>query len=64
MVYPQWLAEKTENVCLWKGDSQEQISSAMNTIILILHFPFFNYSRSILGFIFDITTLYDCQFLH
>jgi len=33
-------------------------------IILILHFPFFNYSRSILGFIFDITTLYDCQFLH
>jgi len=28
-----WLAEKMEMLCLWKGDSQEHISSAMNTII-------------------------------
>jgi len=51
-------------VCLWKGDSQEHIFSAMNTIILILHFPFLKYNRNILGFIFDIITLYSCPFLH
>jgi len=44
-----------------QGDSQEYISSAMNTIILILHFPFFKDNRSILGFIFDIITLQNCH---
>jgi len=54
-----------DHVCLWKGDSQEHISSVMNTIILILHFPFFKYNRSIIvGFIFDIVPLYNCPFLH
>jgi len=47
-----------------QGDSQEHISSAMNTIILILHFPLFKYNRSILGSIFDIIPLYNCPFLH
>jgi len=40
------------------------ISSTMNAIImLILHFPFFTYNRSVLGFIFDITSCYICPFL-
>jgi len=39
------------------------ISSAMNTVILIVHFPFFKYNRSILVFIFDIIPLYNCPFL-
>ena len=36
----------------------------MNTImgLLILQFPFFKYNRNILGFIFDITPLYNCPF--
>jgi len=50
-------------VCLWKGDSQEHISSAINTYF-ILHFPSFSYNRNILGFIFDIIPLYNCPFLH
>jgi len=29
----------------------KNISSAMNTVIVILHFPFFKYNSSILGFI-------------
>jgi len=45
-----------------KGDSQEHISSAMNSVILILHF-LFKYNRSILGFIFDIIPLYNYPFL-
>jgi len=30
--------ENGDAVCLWTGDSQERISSAMNTIILIFAF--------------------------
>jgi len=62
-----WIGGENGNVvCLWKDDSQEHISLAMNTImgILILQFPFFKYNRNILGFIFDITPLYNCPFLH
>jgi len=44
-----------------QGDSQV---TAMNTIILILHFPLFKYNRSILGSIFDIIPLYNSPFLH
>jgi len=44
--------ENGNAICLCKGDRQEHISSAMNTIILIVHFPFFKYNRSIPGFIF------------
>jgi len=43
--------ENVDTVCLWKGGRQEHISSAMNTIIFIFHFPFFKYNKSILGFI-------------
>jgi len=38
-------------VCLWKGDSQKHISSVMNTIILLFHFPFFRFNANILDFI-------------
>jgi len=55
--------EKGDAVCLWKSDSQEHISSLMNTIILILHFPYFKYNRNILGFIFDIILLHNYPFL-
>jgi len=41
---------------------REQFSPAINTIILIFHFPFLKYKRSILGFIFDIIPLYNCPF--
>jgi len=43
--------ENGDAVCSWNGDSQEHISPAMSTIIRILHFPFFKYNKSIIGFI-------------
>ena len=42
-------------VCLWKDDSQEHISPAMNTILLLFHFPFFKFNINILGIIFFIS---------
>ena len=51
--------ENGDAVYLWKDDSQEHISSVMNTIILILHFQFFRYNRCILGFVFDIIPLFQ-----
>jgi len=53
--------ENGDAVCLCKDDSQEHISSAMNTIILILHVSFF---KCILGFALDIISFYNCRFLH
>jgi len=42
----------------WQGGSQEHISSTMNTITLILHFPFFKHNRSMALFLisFPFTT--------
>jgi len=57
--------ENEDAVYLWTADSQEHISSATNTIILIMHFPFFKYNTSIFGYyIVYIVPLYNCMFLH
>jgi len=57
--------ENEDAVYLWTADSQEHISSATNTIILIMHFPFFKYNTSILGYYtVYIIPIYNCTFLH
>jgi len=49
--------ENGDPVCLWKGDSQEHISSVMNTIIFILHFRHSNTTETFLA-LFLISTVH------
>jgi len=55
--------ENGDAVCLWKGDSQKRISSAMNTIILILHFHSSNTTEAFLALFFYIIPPYSCPFM-